>query len=250
MTRPYARPTRRLLRAILAVTAALAVAPPALAETREDFARRISEAYRSADKAEALRAMFLIDGVDSEMMKLYEKGRISRLLGDHDAPGIAFEPMPKGKRLVYVRDGFKYAPNLEPLGRVVFDGRTKVPYGRKGDRFYLVAVTRRLVSPDAPPDRALTMTVMSFGYPRIAFSGHCDVMQSDHTTRRLSFVDRGINNNTMATKAQHIHGCEVTNLSGRGRLKLKLIEAGEIVFDETADAPELSLVYRHGDAAR
>lgn len=214
---------------------------PALAETREEFTDRIAAAYRSAEKATALRALFHLDGVDAESLAMYDKRIIPRMLGKLKAPSIAFEPLPDEFDPVYVRDGFEYRPNIKPAGFVVLNTRTKVLYGVRDGRHYFPGVTRVLVVPGAAPDRLVQMMVVGMATPPVRFAGHCDIMQSNGALKRMALESNDSGNQTVALMAQHIVACHVTNASARGTLWLRLQEGEAVVFDKRVSAPVVAI---------
>ncbi len=216
---------------------------PALAETRDDFTKRIAAAYRSADKMVALRALFHLDGVDADSLAMYEKRVIPRMLGKLSAPSIAFEPLPDGFNPVYVRDGYEYRPNIEPAGFVVLNTRTRVLYGVRDGLHYFPGVTRVLVAPGAPSDRLVQMMVVGMASPPVRFAGHCDIMQSNGKLKRMVLESNDSGNQTVALMAQHIAACRVTNTSARGTLWMRLQEGEAVVFDKKVSAPGVTIDY-------
>ncbi len=106
---------------------------------------------------------------------------------------ISFQPLSPEFETVHIVDGWKYRPNLDVLGQVVFTNLeklgndTRAPYGRdslSGElRFPLT--TRGLVVPNAPPDKQLQILTIGMHFPSLTYTGWCDIRLSDNLTKRL-----------------------------------------------------------------
>lgn len=222
-------------------------------ESLESFAARIAEAFApsSADaRAVKIAALFHKAGLDSDTEKLLE--RSSRHLARLENPSIAFEELPVDADVINVLDGYEYAPNLPPLGYLVLteaDARpgnhTRIFYARTDDDGGLVipAVTRRLINPDAEPDKLLQMLAMGIAHPALTFEGWCDLALSNGKTERVRLDDQGIGNQTIIMRAQRILACELTNTAQEGRLSLTLLEDDREIFRKAVDYPETIIRY-------
>lgn len=233
-----------ILSAAALAAAVLFAGLPAKAETLDEFANRIGAAYRAADKDAALKALFYLDGVDPDTMKMYEQRTIKRMLGRYDSPAITFEPVPAGNDFTYVAQGYEYRPNLKIVGYAVLNGKTKAPYGIRGDRHYFIGVLRTKIEPPPPPDTLLQMMVIGMGSPPVTFTGYCNVLQGNGKLRRMELEDSGRGNTTSAIMAQSIEQCELTNTSGRGALSLRLSEGETEIFKQRVEAPDATITYR------
>ena len=243
------RPKRRIFRSrlparcILCAALVLGVGNVASAESREDFAKRIAAAYGMKNRVQALHSLFDFDDVDAEIRARYRKRIIPLMMGKHDKPAITFEPLPEDFDPVQVSNGVEYRPNLTPLGYLVLDKRTRVPYGRKQERYFLTAMTRRVVNPNAPPDRMFQMILIGLASPRVTFKGHCDVMQSNGASKRMKFEDNGHGNRTLIVMAQSLKRCHVTNTSKRGSLSLRLLDGEKVIFHRRVESPATTIIY-------
>jgi hypothetical protein len=217
---------------------------PIHAESRDAFIERVRAAYQAADKMAALKDLFYLVNVDAETLRTYESRIIGRMLGKYENPEIALEPLPKDFDPLQVIGAYEYRPNVKPLGYLVLDGRTRVPYGEQDGRYYLTAVTRTKISPAPPPDKMLQMMVIGMGHPAIRFDGHCDVMLGNGQVRRMTLEDNGHGGNTAIITAQYIIGCDLINKSGRGALSLRLQEAEKMIFKRRVVAPDTTITYR------
>lgn len=213
------------------------------ADTPEQFVERVKAAFQHADKTAALKRLFYFEDVDPETRKIYDSRIIGRMLAKYDRPKIALEPLPPEFDPVQVVDGYEYRPNVEVVGYVVLEGKTRVPYGRRDGRYYITAMTRRAVNPGGPPDKMLQMMVIGIGNPPVRFEGHCDVMQSNGRSKRTKLEDNGHGNRTVIVRAQRIEGCTVVNVSGRGTLSLTLTEGEAEIFKERIEAPKKQILF-------
>jgi hypothetical protein len=223
----------------VAVAALILLAPfAARAESVENFLARIAQAYATADKQAALRDLFFMEGMDAETIALYDNRIIGRMLGKHESPSLATEPLPADFDPLQVLGGYEYRPNLTPLGYVVVGGKTSALYGHHGDRHYLVGVVRTPIEYPAGPERMLQMIVLGFGQPRILFDGHCDLLLANHDVKRVRLNDEGLASKTMMVTGVQIESCELRNLSDQGGLMLRLLEGDDQIFDRQVDFPE------------
>lgn len=228
---------------IAAVLLSPFLAVHAHADTPEQFVERVKAAFQHTDKSAALKRLFYLDDVDPETLKMYESRIIGRMLAKYDRPSVALEPLPTDFDPVQVIDGYEYRPNVEVVGYLVLEGKTRVPYGRREGRHYITAMTRRAVNPGGPPDKMLQMMVIGLANPPVRFEGHCDVMQSNGQSRRMKLEDNGHGNRTVIVMAQRIEGCTVVNVSGRGTLSLTLTEGDAEIFKERIEAPETEILF-------
>lgn len=217
---------------------------PVHAETRDNFVERVHAAYGAPDKMAALKRLFYLANVDAETLKQYESRIIGRMLGKYQDPKIVLEPLPGNFDPVQVIGAYEYRPTVKPLGYVVLDGRTKVPYGEHEGRYYLSAVTRTEITPAPAPDRMLQMMVIGLGHPPVRFEGHCDIMLGNGHIHRMTLEDEGHGGNTAIMTAQYIDSCTLINKSGRGALSLRLQEGTEEIFHRRTDAPHEEISYR------
>lgn len=222
-------------------------------DSREAFTARLEAAFAAGDadaRAERIAALYHRDGVDEETSGLLD--RASRMLARSAEPGIAFESLDPGAEFLNVLNGYEYTPNLAPEGYVVLTrpdaepgNETRIPYARRADGFHVLpAVIRRLVNPDAEPDRQLQMIVIGIASPPSTFEGWCDLALSNGTTERVTLEDQGAGNQTRIQRGLRIEACEVTNTSERGSLSLRLLEDDTVLFDERVEAPDLRISYR------
>lgn len=216
---------------------------PVRAEQPGDFLTRIARAYASGDRNKALFDLFFVDGMDEETLAMYETRIVGRMLGEHDAPTLALEPLPDGFDPVQVGNGYEYRPNLTLLGYVVIDGKTRAPYGHRGDRYYLAGMTRTLITDPAGPEQMLQMIVIGMDHPPIRFDGHCRVLLANGDRKRIALEDEGLTNKTMLVAGVRIEACELRNLSGRGAMMLRLLEGDDQIFDRRIEAPEDSISF-------
>lgn len=239
---------RHALLAVLAFALAIAAAPVS-AETRAEFQARIQAAFVAPDKKGALLKLFRLADVDVETRGTYQNMIVGRMLARYDAPSGAFEPLPAGFDPVYVMRGYEYRPNIAPRGIVVLNGKTRVPYGLHGGRYYLVAAARTRIEPTPGPDRTLQMMAVGMGHPTVRFDGHCDVMQGNGKLKRMTLGDEGRGNQTAIITAQFIKACELRKRSPHGTLWLRLQEGDGVVFDHRIELPETTIVYRRAGAS-
>ena len=223
------------------------------ADSLEDFTLRLAEAFAEGDKSartQRIQTLFYPAGLDEETAKLME--RSSRYLANIERPEVAFEAVPDDAEFLNVLDGYEYTPNLVPEGYVVLTkpgaepgNHTRIPYGRRPeDGLYLFpAMTRKLVNPDAEPDKQLQMLAMGIGHPALTFEGWCDLALSNGTTKRITLEDQGIGNQTRIYRGQKILACDITNTSGRDRLSLILMEDETTIFEGAVEFPETKITY-------
>jgi len=223
-----------------------------IGDTREAFTARVEEAFAAGDadeRAGRIHALYHRDGVDEWTGRLVEQA--SSLLARTVDPVVTFEPPDSDATFLSVLDGYEYSPNLAPEGYVVLTlpdaepgNETRIPYARRADGFHVFpAVTRRLVDPDALPDKQLQMIVIGVASPPSTFEGWCDLALSNGTTERLVLGDQGAGNQTRIQRGQRIEACEVTNTSERGSLSLRLLEDDTELFEGRVEAPDLRIVY-------
>lgn len=232
---------RIVVAAMLAVSVLSAL--PAWAEAPQDFVDRIAAAYQAPNRFDALRELFYFDGVDAATLWLYEDSIIRKSLSRHERPAIALEPLPEEFDAVNVLNGYEYRPNLDVLGFVVLDGSTKVPYGEHDGRLYLTAMVRKPAALEGPPEQDLRVKVEGRGTSAVRFTGYCDIMQSNGKTRRMTLKDDGRGEQTIAVRARFIEACEVTNLSEKGMLILRLLEGENTTFEARIHSPEKTITF-------
>lgn len=231
-----------MVRKIFVAVLITLIAPTvARAETVDDFVRRIEAAYAAPDKTAALQALFYFEGMDAETRQMYETRIIGRHLAAHEAPSVVLEPLPADFDPLQVGGGFEYRPNLEPLGYVALDGKTRALYGRHGDRYYLVGVIRTPIADPAGPEVMLQMIVLGMGSPQIRFDGHCDVLLANGDIKRVPLDDEGLTSKTMLVTGVTIRSCEMRNLSDHGSVMLRLLEGDNQILDRQVDFPETSI---------
>ena len=131
-------------------------------DSPEDFTARLEAAFADGDaeeRAARIRALFHPDGVDEMTGQLLD--RASQMLARTAEPVITFEPPDADATFVSVLDGYEFSPNLVPEGYVVLTipgaepgNETRIPYARRADGYHVFpSVMRRLVNPDAQPDK-------------------------------------------------------------------------------------------------
>lgn len=217
--------------------------PAARAESTDDFILRIEAAYAAPDRLAALKALFLLDGMDAETRQWYEDRIIARFLMAHEGPAISLEPLPGDFQPLQVGGGYEYRPNLRPLGYVVLDEKTRVLYGMRGDRYFLTGLSRTPITDPAGPEQMLQMIVLGFGNPQIRFDGHCDVLLANRTVQRVRLHDEGLTSKTMLITGVRIETCELRNLSGHGAVMLRLLEGDDQIFDRQVDFPDTAVSF-------
>lgn len=230
---------RRLFFAVI-----LGIAPlPAAAETAEDFIRRIEAAYAAPDKAAALRALYYFEGMDDATRQMYEDRIIGRHMMKIETPAVLLEPLPGDFNPLQVGGGFEYRPNLEPLGYVVLNGKTRALYGRHGETYYLAGVIRTPVTDPVGAEVMLQMIVMGFGSPQIRFAGYCDLLLANGNMFRAKLSDEGQGSRTMLVTGVKIQSCELKNQSDHGSMKVLLLEGDNRIFENQVDHPETLIVF-------
>lgn len=236
MTRPF------LLRSILPALLLFA-SPQAEAETADEFLARIAHAFASDERPQALRSLFFLEGMDPETVAYYENRIIGRLLGKYDAPVLTLEPLHTDFDPVQVSGDYEYRPNLPPLGYVVFDGNTRVPYGSKEARYYFTGLKRTVIEDPVGPQKMLQIMVLGIGHPPVRYEGWCDVLQANGRIKRMALEDSGNGGNTSIITAVRIETCSVRKLSAHGALSLRLLEGEDEIFDMQTEAPEGTITY-------
>lgn len=242
----------RLLIPIVCVL--LAVATAARADSHlDEFKARIEAALGIEDRAErtaALGALIHREGLDDWADGL--AGRTAERLADLHGRSVSFAPLPADFEALHVVDGYEYRPNLEPLGYVVITdpaaasgNESRIPYGLNAEdgRYYVPATVRRLVNPDAPPDKTLQILTIGIAHPAVTYEGWCEIALSNGTTRRVTLNDQGVGNQTLLMHGQSIEACEVTNTAGRGSLSLRLYEDDREIFMRRIETPEATITY-------
>ena len=227
----------------MAFLLASCVVTAANAESAGGFVNRVQAAYAAQDKKAALRALYYLEGMDAETLRMFEDRILARLLLKNESPNTVLEPLPDDFQPIQVGGGFEYRPNLEPLGFVALDGKTRVLYGRKGDRYYLVGIIRTPVTDPAGPEVMLQMIVLGMGNPQISFDGHCSVLLANRDIKRVRLHDEGMTSKTMMVVGVRIETCELRNLSGQGSVMLRLLEGDDQIFDRQVDFPETGIAF-------
>ena len=223
-------------------------------ELLEDFEARIQAALAIANedaRFNAVEQLFYRGNLDAwaEELAKTTPEYVARL----QSRNITFEPLASDSNFEHVVDGYEYFPNLIPLGYVVFTdpqavpgNNTKAPYGLiPSEQVYAMPLTiRRLVNPDAAPDKQLQMLAMGVGHPAATFEGWCDVALSNNTIRRIILDDQGIGNQTRILRGQRIEACEVINTSDYGSLSLRLFEDDETLLERNIEIPDTTITYQ------
>lgn len=215
----------------------------AVAETVDDFLARIAQAFASDDRPQALKDLFYLEGTDAETVAHYENRIIGRMLGKYQAPVLTLAPLPTDFDDVQVVGNYEYRPNLLPLGYVVLNDRTRVPYGRDGARYYFTGLTRTAIEDPLGPQKMLQMMVLGIGDPPVRYEGWCDVMQANRRIRRMKLEDAGNGGNTSIITAVRIEACNVRKLSAHGGLRLTLMEGEDEIFHLQTEATAGTITY-------
>ncbi|MDH3739166.1 MAG: hypothetical protein OER92_08220 [Alphaproteobacteria bacterium] len=238
---------------VMTFTAGTFAVPAHADVATETFKARIEAALAIGDDAKrsaAVGALFHQQDLGAWSQSLVERviGIIAKKAG-HEISFIALAP---DADLIHVVDGYEYRPNLEPLGQVVFTdpaaepgNNTKVLYGRPAgeDRLFFPLTVRRLVNPEAPPDKQLQMITIGISFPPSTFEGWCDIALSNNTVKRVKIDDQKMGNQTLILRGQSIEACEITNTSS-GPLSLRLYEDDREIFLEQIDTPQTTISYR------
>jgi len=229
---------------ILSVAAGLLALPAASshAETLDDFAKRVKSAYAAEDKHQAIKSLFNLQGMDDELIAIYDKRTIPMLLR-RTAETVTFEELPSDFGGVYVQKGYEYRPNLKPLGLLVLNDKTRAPYGKIDERYYITGMSRKLVNADPPAEITVQVNVFGFSTPPVRYSGSCEILQSNGTTMTMAIEDTGVGNNTMAMNAVRIESCRVTKQSGDGPLTMRVLEADAVLFEQQVSDIGGSLIF-------
>lgn len=241
---------------ILLIAAALALpalsAPASASDELQAFRSRIEAALSlesREERAVAFKTLYHTAGTDEQTLSFLD--RAASIVARRQSPAVAFEKLPPDAELVHVLDGYRYRPNLEPVGFVVLTaaddpegGSSRVPYALHEGRYVLPATVRRLVKADVEPDKTLQMLVMGMGHPPVTFSGWCDLLLSDDSIKRIELVDNGHGNNTFIRRGQRIEACEVVNTAGRGSLSLRLYEDDDEFFIGRVETPKTTIRYK------
>lgn len=212
------------------------------AETLDDFANRVKSAFAAADQHQAIKSLFRLQGMDAELIALYDKRTIPMLLR-RPAETVTFEDLPADFRGEYVQQGYEYRPNLTPLGYLVLNGKTRVPYGKVDERFYMTGMSRKLVNANPPAEITVQVNVFGFSTPPVRYSGSCEILQSNGKTVTMAIEDTRIGNNTMAMNAVQIESCQVTKKSGDGPLTMRVLEADVVLFEQQVTDVGASLFF-------
>jgi hypothetical protein len=250
---------RATLLILIAFVFAAAAAPARADAATDEFKARIEAALAINDatkRSAAIGALFYQEALDD-----WSKGLVKRVVGivaKKQGHNISFVSLSPDTELIHIVDGFEYRPNLQPLGQVVFTdpaadpgNDTKVLYGRPAfplpgneDRLFFPLTVRRLVNPDAPPDRQLQILTIGNAHPPAEFEGWCDIALSNNTVKRITLDDQNVGNQTRIMRGQSIEACEVTNTGGRGGLSLRLYEDDREIFIRQIETPETTITYR------
>ncbi len=226
----------------------------ALADAAQDaFVQRIEAALAQPEGAARERAVAALfhHAPDDDAWTAEFAPRVIRHIVKLHGRRISFEALSAETETVHLVDGWEYRPNLEVLGQVVFTNLekpgndTRALYGRDpaSGQLRFPLTTRRLVAPDAPPDKQLQILTIGMHHPPLTFTGWCDIRLSDNSIKRLVLHDQGVGNQTLIRRGQEIRGCEVRNTMGTGALSLRLYVDTEEIFMERAEAPALVIRY-------
>lgn len=226
----------------IVVGALTLLAATASSETLDDFADRIKKALVAHDKHAAVKSLINLEGMDDQLIALYDKRTIP-MLARRPAKTVTFEDLPTDFHLEYVQQGHEYRPNLKPLGLVVLDGKTRVPYGKIDQQYFITGMSRKLVNADPPAEITVRVNVFGLATPPVRYSGSCEILQSNGKTVTMPIEDTGVGNNTMAMNAVRIETCRVTKLSGDGPLTMRVLEADVVLFEQKTTGDGQELIY-------
>jgi hypothetical protein len=148
----------RLIRVCMGFLAALLLSS-LVAQAAPNSAEQLRDAYEAAVKAgnkEAILALIHWEGV-SDRMKAFE-GDLTEKMFKNGVKSVKLGAVPPASQTTFTSRGVRRSPNLPVLGSLevefVQQGDTKItrklPYGKKGDVFYLTGTLEEKVP--APPD--------------------------------------------------------------------------------------------------
>lgn len=235
------------MRYYILITTFLFWTVPSSAEPLEAFKARIESAYQSSAKEQAVKALFYQKDLNDEDITLLQ--RTVKQISNQEQANVNFLPVPEDTNLIAVVNGFEYRPNLEVIGFVDIGdngmgGTTKIPYGKASDgKYYFTATTKKLVNPDAGPDKLIQIIVVGQGDPSVTFEGWCDILLSNNETEHKKLDDQGVGNQTLIVRGQKIEKCQITNTSDKGSVSLRLLSDDDVLFEQRVKAPDNTISY-------
>ncbi len=219
-----------------------------------NFQERISTALTSSngdEKRSAVSALFYQVGLDEETKKY--SARSVEMLMQMSQSNISFEPLPAEVDFLHIVNGYEIRPNLQPIGMIVLTeesassgNNTKLPYAQKpgSDDLIFPSTIRRLVKANAAADKQLQIIAVGMANPPPRFSGWCDILLSDGSTRKMELSDQGVGNQTRVIRGQAIRSCSLTGELKSGWLKLTLMEDQETIFEKKVNSPDSQINFR------
>lgn len=243
---------RRVLRSLFVLLMSLLIwADTGYAETapttRRELIQRVRDAVESHD-ADAFKQLYLWEDVEPDIRKLHEDMLTSML--QNTVESIEFVPVSPDYESDFEEDGVKYTINLPVEGLIkirIFDdiveriATIKIPYGQKGNAFYLAGIMRETPRNESRYN-VYTISVQGLLFPDpVEFKGIYQY-EKDGQLVKKKFKSSGFYKDTF--EADRLNACIIQKSSDFGWVKLFIKKNKEWIYkSKETDAAE-PIVYK------
>lgn len=147
----------------------------------EQLRSELESAFKASD-TNAVLSLINWEGV-SERMKSFESNNMTKAI-QHGIVEVRLVPLAADFQLTRERNGVRFSPNVVALGLIEIEFSRKdnaettpkitrkMPYGKKGETFYLAGTIEEQVAPPTTKEKSLCISVMGPGLAKAeAFTG-------------------------------------------------------------------------------
>jgi serine/threonine protein kinase len=229
-------------------------APPRPASEKE-LAARFELALKTRD-TNAMSALYYWRGVPPYMksFQLRMFDGLMKLPANDTRPSVRLGPVPAGSETEMVRDGIRYTPNISVLGVIsgsidwIENGTNcgwsvqYVPYGKKGDVFYLAGTSTTKIYTPKTKDKVLHISVGTSNYQTsVTFKGALAYVQNGRV------IQKEISSSRYGGElffGDYVQSCVVRKTSeDKGSIQLTVYEDGKKLFESRLVETQDPVVY-------
>lgn len=207
--------------------------------------QRFEASVRAKDE-KAILTLYNWEGVSDKMRSITTEETEKMFLWN--ILRIRLSALPKDFELEYVREGVRFRPNVMVMGVIEIlsssDGTsltTKIPYGKKGQVFFLANAVGEQVYVPATTEKALSISVMGTFWPKkVLFSGYCLYVKGE---KEFRYEIKGEGNLWSSFWGDSIKYCSVQKTSMNGKIQLWIAVDGKDTFKSQWEETARPVVY-------
>lgn len=215
------------------------------APTSESQLLKEFEAALKAKDRDALLSLFNWQGVSADM-KSFQGETIAETL-TNAVKGVKLLPLPADFQPTNELDGVRYTPNVSIVGVVdvqfAREGNSmQMPYGKKGNAFYIAGTTEERFATPAAKERFLNVSVMgATSVDGDTFTGSYMYVKGG---KEIKANISGKGNRSEAFRGDYIKSCTVQKTSDKQAwIQVVISEGGKKIFESKRVETKDPIVY-------